>query len=157
MVNENLSIVQSQQKSYATTRRRDLAFEVGDFVYLKLSLIWGLHKFKVKAKLSPRYIGPFKILERKGKLAYRLELPKMLGEVHDLFHVSECKKCLIVSKEQLQIDDLNVQDDLTYIEHLVKILNTTESVTRIRVVKMWTVRWSHHIVDGGYLRKREWP
>ena len=68
-----------------------MTFEVGDYVYLKVSLIRGLHRFKVKGKLSPWYIGPFQILERKGEVAYQLELPEGLSDVHDVFHVSHWK------------------------------------------------------------------
>jgi hypothetical protein len=75
VVRENLKVAQSRQKSYADTRRRELTFEEGDYVYLKVSPIKGLRRFKVKGKLSPRYIGPFRILERKGEVAYQLELP----------------------------------------------------------------------------------
>ena len=88
---ENLRIAQSRQKSYADKRRRDLTFQEGDYVYLKVSPIRGLRRFKVKGKLSPHYIGPFKILERMGEVAYRLELPDQLTGVHDVFHVSQLK------------------------------------------------------------------
>jgi hypothetical protein len=67
--------VQSRQKSYADHRRRTLSFEIGDFVYLKVSLMRGLHHFKVQGMLAPRFIGPFKILEKRGDVAYQLELP----------------------------------------------------------------------------------
>jgi hypothetical protein len=95
-----------RQKSYADNRRRELVFEVGDFVYLKVSPMRGMKRFKVKGKLSPRYIGPFKILERKGEVAYQLELPNTLSDVHDVFHVSQLKKCLRVPKEQLPMEEL---------------------------------------------------
>jgi hypothetical protein len=91
-------------------------------VYLKVSPMRGLHRFKVKGKLSPRYIGPFRILERKGKVAYQLELPARLCDMHNVFHISQLKKCLRVLEEQLPLEELNVQDDLTYTEHPVKIL-----------------------------------
>jgi hypothetical protein len=77
-----------------------LIFEVGDFVYLKVSLMRGMKRFKVKDKLSPRYIGSFKILERKGEVAYQLGLLDSLSDVHDVFHVSQLKKCLRVPEEQ---------------------------------------------------------
>jgi hypothetical protein len=70
MVRENLYVAQSRQKSYADHRRRELSFEVGDFVYLKVSPMRGLHCFKVRGKLTPRFIGPFKILEKRGEVAY---------------------------------------------------------------------------------------
>jgi hypothetical protein len=72
MIRENLKIAQSQQKSYANKRRRDLLFEVGDFVYLKVFTMRGTQRFKVKEKLAPRYVDPFKIIRRKGQVANQL-------------------------------------------------------------------------------------
>jgi hypothetical protein len=94
MVRENLKITQSRQKSYADKRRGDLSFKIGDFVYLKVSPMRGTRRFKVKGKLAPRYSGPFKIIDRKGEVAYQLELPPWLSDVHDVFHASQLKKCL---------------------------------------------------------------
>jgi hypothetical protein len=88
MIRDNLSIAQSRQKRYADTRRRLLEFKEGDHVYLKVSLIRGKRRFKVNGKLSPRFIGPFLILKRVGEVAYQLELPDHLADVHDVFHVS---------------------------------------------------------------------
>jgi hypothetical protein len=70
MVRENLHVTQSRQESYADHRRRELSFEVGDFVYLKVSPMRGLRDFKVRGKIAPRFIGPFKILEKRGGVAY---------------------------------------------------------------------------------------
>jgi hypothetical protein len=70
MVRENLKLAQSRQKSYVDNRRRELIFQVGNFVYLKVSPMRGLHCFKIRGKLAPRYIGPFKILEQRGEVAY---------------------------------------------------------------------------------------
>jgi hypothetical protein len=94
MVREGLKVAQSRYKSYADKKRRDLSFEIGDFVYLKVSSMRGTRRFRVKGKLAPRYIGPFKIIDRKGEVAYQFELPPQLSEVHDVFHVSQWKKCL---------------------------------------------------------------
>jgi hypothetical protein len=94
MIRENIKVAQSEQKSYVDKRRRDLSFEVGDFVYLKVSPMRGTRRFKVKGKLSPRYVGPFKIVNRKGEVTYQLELLPQLLDVHDVFHVSQFKKCL---------------------------------------------------------------
>jgi hypothetical protein len=124
MIRENLRIAQSRQKSYADNRRRLLEFKEGDHVYLKVSPIRGMRRFKVKGKLSPRFIGPFLILKRVGEVAYQLELPDHLSDVHDVFHVSQLKKCLRVPEEQLPMEDLSVQDDLTYTEYTIKILDT---------------------------------
>jgi hypothetical protein len=111
-------------------------------VYLKVPPIWGIRRFKVKGKLSPRFIGPFKILKRVGEVAYQLELPSHLTDVHDVFHVSQLKKCLRVPEEQL-----NVQGDLTYMEYPIKIIDTLTRVTRNKVIKMCKIQWSHHAED----------
>ncbi|WVZ64189.1 hypothetical protein U9M48_013751 [Paspalum notatum var. saurae] len=144
MIRENLRIAQTRQKSYADNRRRDLEFAVGDYVYLKVSPIRGLRRFKVKGKLAPRYIGPFKITDSKGEVAYQLELPDRLSGVHNVFHISQLKKCLRVPEEQLQEDELNVQDDLTYTEYPVQILEMAREDYRNGVIKMCKVKWSHH-------------
>ncbi|WVZ63251.1 hypothetical protein U9M48_012896 [Paspalum notatum var. saurae] len=144
VVHENLKIAQSRQKSYADNRRRELNFKVEDFVYLKVSPMRGVRRFNMKGKLAPRYIGPFKVLEKKCEVAYRLELPPNLSGVHDVFHVSQLKKCLRVPEEQAPLEDLNVQEDLTYTEHPVKILETSKRITRNKRTKMCRVQWSHH-------------
>jgi hypothetical protein len=122
MVRENLKISQSRQRSYTDTKRRELSFEVGDFVYLKVSPIRGVRRFGVKGKLAPRYVGLYQILAKRGEVAYQLSLPDGLSAVHDVFHVSQLKKCLCVPEEQLPVEGLEVQEDLTYIEKLVEFL-----------------------------------
>jgi hypothetical protein len=128
-----LKVAQTRQKSYADKRRRDLSFEVGDFVYLKVSPMRGTRRFKVKGKLAPRYVGPFKIVDRRGEVAYQLELPPQLSDMHDVFHVSQLKKCLRVPEEQLPMEELDLEGDLTYSERQVKILDTVERVTHNKV------------------------
>jgi hypothetical protein len=125
MVRENLKVAQSRQKSYAD-KRRDLSFEIGDFVYLKVSPMRGTRRFRVKGKLAPRYVGPFKIIDCKGEVAYQLELPPQLSEVHDVFHVSQLKKCLRVLEDQLPMEYLDPGGDLTYSERPIKILDTAK-------------------------------
>jgi hypothetical protein len=89
---------------------------VGDYVYLKVSPIRRVRRFGVKCKLAPRYIGPYQIQARHGDVAYQLSLPESLTTVHEVFHVSQLKKCLQVPEEQLPTEDLKVQEDLTYVE-----------------------------------------
>jgi hypothetical protein len=129
MVRENLHVEQLRQKSYADHRSRELSFEVGDFVYLKVSPMKGLHHFKVRGKLTPRYIGPFKIQEKRDEVDYHLEMPPQLSDAHDVFHVSQLKKCLRVLEEQIPMEELDAKEDLSYQEYPVKILETTEKVT----------------------------
>jgi hypothetical protein len=126
MVCESLNVAQSRQKSYVDKRRRDLSFEIRDFLYLKVSPMRGTHRFRVKEKLAPRYVGPFKIIDRKREVAYQLELPPQLSEVHDVFHVSQPKKCLRVPEEQLPMEYLDLGEDLTYSKRPIKILDSVE-------------------------------
>jgi hypothetical protein len=155
MVRENLHITQSRQKSYADHRRRELSFEVGDFVYLKVSPMRGLCRFKVQGNLAPRFIGPFKILEKRGEVAYQLELPPQLSDVHDVFHVSQLKKCLRVPEEGIPMKELDAKEDLSYQEYPVKILEMSERVTRNKRVKMCKVQWSHHAEEEATWEREE--
>jgi hypothetical protein len=140
MVRESSTVAQSRQKSYADKRRRDLSFEVGDFVYLKVSPMRGTRRFKVKGKLALRYVGPFKIVDHRGEVTYQLELPPQLSDVHDVFHVSQLKKCLRVPEEQLPMEELDLGGDLTYSERPVKVLDTAERVAHNKVMKMCKVQ-----------------
>jgi hypothetical protein len=140
MVRENLRVAQSRQKSYVDHRRRELSFEVGDFVYLKVSPMRGLCCFMVRGKLALRFIGPFKILEKRGEVAYQLELSSQLSIVHDVFHVSQLKKCLRVPEEQLPMEDLDAKEDLSYQEYSVKILEILERVTQNKKIRMCKVQ-----------------
>ncbi|WP_222429774.1 hypothetical protein, partial [Cobetia crustatorum] len=92
IIRRRLLTAQSRQKSYADTRRRPLEFEVGDHVFLRVSPMKGVLRFGKKGKLTPRFIGPFQILDRVGAMAYRLALPTPLAGVHDIFHVFILKK-----------------------------------------------------------------
>jgi hypothetical protein len=132
-----------------------LSFEVRDFVYLKVSPMRGLRRFKVRAKLALRYIGPFKILVRRGEVAYQLDSSPQLSDVHDVLHVSQLKKCLCVPEEQLSMEDLAAKEDPTYQEYPVKILETSERVTRNKKIKMCKVQWSHHTEGAIWEREEE--
>jgi hypothetical protein len=115
----NLKEAQARQKSYAHKRRKPLYFQVEDYVYLKVSPMKGVSRFGVKGKLAPRYIGPFPILEQCGPVAYRLQLPETLCAVHNVFHVSQLKKCLRVLDRTVEVTDVALEPDLTYSEHPV--------------------------------------
>jgi hypothetical protein len=90
--------------------------------------------------LAPRFIRPFKILEKRGEIAYQLELPLQLSDVHVVFHVSQLKKWLCVPEEQLPMEDMDAKEDLSYQEYPVKILETSERVTRNKKIRMWKVQ-----------------
>ena len=92
LIKEILKATQSRQKSYADNRKRDLEFEVGDHVFLKVSPMKSVMRFGRKGKFSSRFVGPFKILERVGTLAYKVALPLSLSKIHNVFHVSTLRK-----------------------------------------------------------------
>ena len=89
---DRLKISQDRQKSYVDNRRRNLEFEVGDMVFLRISPWKGVQRFGKRGKLTPRYIGPFRIVERIEEVAYRLELPSDLDRIHDVFYISMLRK-----------------------------------------------------------------
>jgi hypothetical protein len=124
-------------------------------VYLKVSPMRGSRHFKVRGKLAQRFIRPFKILEKRGEVPYQLELLPQLSDVHDVFHVSQLKKCLCVPKDQLPMEDLDAKEDISYQEYPIKILETSERVTQNKKVKMCKVQWSHHIEEEATWEREE--
>jgi hypothetical protein len=143
-IQENLKAAKFRQESYTNKRRRPLQFEIGDHVYLKVSPIKGVKRFRVKGELSPRYIGPFSILEKCGNVAYKLELPPSLTGVHDIFHVSQLKKCLKAPVDVVLLEVAPLEADLTYPEHPIKILDQKSHVTRCKTIKFYKIQWSNH-------------
>ncbi|KAL5569900.1 hypothetical protein UlMin_026475 [Ulmus minor] len=125
-----MKTAQSRQKSYANKRKRPLEFQVGDSVFLKVAPMKGVMLFGKKGKLSPRYIGPFEILERIGKVAYRLALPPELSLVHNVFHVSMLQKYVPDPSHVLENEPIEVYEDLTYEEQPVQILDPRRFVTK---------------------------
>ena len=146
-IRENIRKAQSRQKSYADRRRRPLTFEEGDYVYLKVSPKKGTKRFGIKGKLTPRYIGPFQISERRGHVAYKLRLPESLLGIHDVFHVSQLKKCLRVPEQVENFEELGVEPDLTYAEYPIRILDQKDRVTRSRTTRWYKVQWNRHTED----------
>jgi hypothetical protein len=128
-IRENLKIAQSRKKSFADPKWRDVSFEVGEHVYLKVSPLQGTKRFHVKGKLSPRYVGPYPIVKRIGKVSYKLELPPEHTGVHQVFHVSQLRKCVVVEK-WVPPQALDIQETLKYLEYPVRILDWAEKSTR---------------------------
>ena len=113
---------QSRQKSYADSRRRNLEFEEGDPVFLKVAPMKGVLRFGCKGKQSSRFIGPFKILERIGSVAYKLALPPSLSSVHSIFHVSMLRKYILDPTHVIDYKPLEIEENLSYQEKPIKIL-----------------------------------
>jgi hypothetical protein len=108
----------------------------------------GTHRFRIKGKLAPHYISLLRIVARRGQVAYILELPSQFSHIHNIFHVSQLRRCF---KESLHraVDHklLELRDDLSYKEHLIRILNHAERRTRQKMTKFLKVQWSNHTED----------
>ena len=119
LIRDRLKVAQSRKKSYVYSKRKETAYEVGDRVYLHVSPLRGVKNFGVKGKLAPHFVGPYKVLERMGEVAYQLELPEELSRVHDVFHVSQLKKCHaemadIPLRDTVPLEAIQLESDLTY-------------------------------------------
>ena len=128
LIRQRLLTAQSLQKSYADVRRRPLEFEVGDHVFLKVMPKKGVVRFGKCGKLSPRFIGPFEILERVDTIAYRLALPLSMSSVHEVFHVSMLRKYTPDPAHVVDWRQIEVDTDGTFEEGLVCILDSRDQV-----------------------------
>ena len=114
MIRERLKIANDRQKSYVDNRRRDLKFEMGDQVFLRVSPWKGILRFGKRGKLSPRYIGPYEIVDKVGVVAYRLRLPSELANIHDVFHVFMLRKYIFDPSHILKEQPIQLKENLTY-------------------------------------------
>ncbi|GKD55836.1 hypothetical protein Tco_1289223 [Tanacetum coccineum] len=141
-IKDRLKATHDLQKRYADKRRKPLEFSVGDYVLLKVSPWKGVVRFRKNSKLAPGFVGPFEIIKKVGPVAYRLDLPEKLNNVHDMFHVSNLKKCLADPTLQVPLDEIQVDAKLNFIEEPVEILEREFKKlkhSRIAIVK---VRWN---------------
>ena len=160
LIRDRLKVAQSRQKSYADLKRKEVVYEIGDRAYLRVSPLRGVKRFGVKGKLAPRFVGPYRVLERMGEVAYKLELPEGLSGVHDVFHVSQLKKCHgemadIPLRDKVPLEAIRLDSDLTYEEKPVKILEYASRVTRSKVIKFCKVQWSHHTEEEATWEREE--
>nr|GFA63871.1 putative reverse transcriptase domain-containing protein [Tanacetum cinerariifolium] len=141
-IKERLKVARDRQKSDADKRRKPLEFSVGDKVLLKVSPRKGVVRFGKRSKLSPRYVGPFEIVERVCQVAYRLRLPQELVGVHDTFHVSNLKKCLGDVNLHVLLDEVKVDDKLHFVEEPIEILDRGVKKLKRRWIPIVKVRWN---------------
>ena len=135
---------QSRQKSYADLRRRPLTFDVGEHVFLKVSPLKGSLQFGKKGKLSPKYIGPFEVLQKIGPVAYRLTLPPTLQGIHDVFRVSQLRHYIPDPGHIISYQPLQLKENLTYVEEPIQILERQDRILRNRRIPFVKVLWWHH-------------
>ena len=146
LIKEILKTAQIRQKSYVDNRRRDLEFEVGDHVFLKVSPMMYVMRFGRKGKLSSRFVGPFEILERVGTLAYKVALPPGLSKIHNVFHVSTLRKYVFDVSHVVELKPIQISKDLTYEEVPVQIMDVMDKVLRHVVIKLVKVQWNNHSI-----------
>jgi hypothetical protein len=154
-IQDNLRVTKSRQQSYANKRRQPLEFVVGDHVYMKVSPMKGMKRFGMKGKLVPRYIGPFPILEKCGNVAYKLGLTPSLARVHDIFHVSQLKKCLKAPMNVVLPEVALLKADLVYPEHPVKISDQKDRVIRCKTIKFFKVQCNNHTEEEATWKSEE--
>ena len=159
-VQDRLKVAQSRQKSCADSKLKEVAYEIGDRTCLHVFPLRGVKRFGVKVKLAPRFVGPYRVLERMGEVAYKLELTEGLSGVHEVFHDSQLKKCHvevveIPLRDTVPLEAIRLDSDLTYEEKHVKILEFSSRVTHNRVIKQSSVEPSYR--GGSHLGVRGRP
>jgi hypothetical protein len=147
IIRRRMLTAQSRQNNYADKYRRQLEFNVGDLVYLKVSPMKGVMRFGKKGKLSPRFVGPFEVKEVIGPVAYKVELPPALSEIHNVFRVSTLRRHVHDPRHIIDFEPLQVQDILKYEELPVQILDRKEQRLRTKTTDLVKVLWRNHDVE----------
>ncbi|GJU11875.1 putative reverse transcriptase domain-containing protein [Tanacetum coccineum] len=141
-INKRIQAARDRQKSYADLKRKPIEFQVGDRVMLKVSPWKGVVHFGKWGKLNPRYVGPFKVLEKVGSVAYKLELPQELSRVHNTFHVSNLKKCYSDEPLAVPLEGLHIDDKLQFVEEPVEIMEREIKRLKRSRIPLIKVRWN---------------
>ncbi|GJU67690.1 reverse transcriptase domain-containing protein [Tanacetum coccineum] len=141
-IKQRMQAARDRQKSYADLKRKPMEFQVGDKVMLKVSPWKGVVRFGKRGKLNPRYVGPFKVIERVGEVAYKLELPEELSRVHNTFHVSNLKKCHADEPLAVPLDGLHLDDKLHFVEEPVEIVGHEVKRLKRSRIPLVKVRWN---------------
>ncbi|GJT58798.1 putative reverse transcriptase domain-containing protein [Tanacetum coccineum] len=142
LIKEKLKAARDCQKSYVGNKHTHLEFEVGDCVLLKVSPWKGVIHFGKKGKLVPRYVGPIKIFERIGPVAYRLRLPKELSSVHDAFNMSNLKKFLADANLHVPLNEIKIDKTLRFVEETVKIMDREIRSLKRSKISLVKVHWN---------------
>ena len=143
LIRQRLQTAQSRQKSYADNRRKDLEFEVGDHAFLKVTPLRSITAGRGK-KLQPRFVGPYKILQKVGTVVYQLELQPSLSRIHDVFHVSMLKKYYPDLSHILHPEEIEINESLTYEEKPVQLLDRKVKELRNNSIPLVKILWRNH-------------
>ncbi|GJS55692.1 hypothetical protein Tco_0629054, partial [Tanacetum coccineum] len=141
-IKQRMQVARDRQKSYADLKRKPMDFQVGDKVMLKVSPWKGVVHFGKRGKLNPKYVGPFKVLEKVGEVAYKLELPQELSRVHNTFHVSNLKKCHADEPLAFPLDGLHFDDKLQFVKEPAEILDREVKPLKRSRILLVKVRWN---------------
>ncbi|GJQ89245.1 putative reverse transcriptase domain-containing protein [Tanacetum coccineum] len=141
-IKQRMQAARDRQKSYADLKRKPMDFQVGDKVMLKVSPWKGVVRFGKRGKLNPRYVGPFKVLEKVGSVAYKLELPQELSRVHNTFHVSNLKKCYADEPLAVPLDELHFDDKLQFFDEPIESMDHEVRRLRRSRILIIKVRWN---------------
>ncbi|GJW44573.1 putative nucleotidyltransferase, ribonuclease H [Tanacetum coccineum] len=141
-IKQRMQAARDRQKSYTDLKRKPMEFQVGDKVMLKVSPWKGVVRFGKRGKLNPRYVGPFKVLEKVGSIEYKLELSQELSRVHNTFHVSNLKKCYADEPLAVPLDGLHFDDKLQFVEEPVEIMDREVKRLKRSRIPIIKVRWN---------------
>jgi hypothetical protein len=154
-IQANILATQSRRKSYTDKRSSPMEFEVGDYVYLRVSPMKDVRRFSIKGKLAPRYIGLYSIINKYGLTSYQVELPVKLSGIHNVFHVSQLKRCLKPPIDVVIEDTIPLEPDLTYNAYPIKVLDKQDRVTRNKITRFYKVQWNDHSEDEATWEREE--
>ncbi|GJS00597.1 putative reverse transcriptase domain-containing protein [Tanacetum coccineum] len=141
-IKSRIQAARDRQKNYANIRRKPMVFQCGDKVMLKVSPWKGVVRFGKRGKLNPRYVGPFKVIERVGTIANKLELPQQLSRVHNTFHVSNLKKCLSDESLVIPLEELHVDDKLHFVDEPIEVMDREIKQLKRSHIPIIKVRWN---------------
>ena len=147
LIRQRLVAAQHRQSKYANQHRKDTEFEARELVLLIVSLWKGVLRFGKKGKLSPRFIGPFEIFKRIGKVAYELPLPPNLQHIHNVFHVSMLRRYHSDASHIIEYEIVEIQPDLSYEEKPVMILDRKEQILQNKTISLVRVLWRNQNVE----------
>ena len=154
-IRDILQLAKSRHKSYYDAKHRQISFEPGEHVYLRVTPMKGVKRFQTRGKLAPRYIGPFPVMSRVGTVAYQLELPPELSAVHNVFHISQLRRSISPPKKKTAMIEIELAKDLTYEERPFRILDQMERVTCSKARKFYTIQWEHHTEEEATWEREE--
>ena len=144
MIREIVKVANDRQKSYADMKRKDIRYEIGEKVFLKVSPWKKVLRFGKKGKLSPRFIGPYEVIEKVGPMAYRLALPPKLEKIHSVFHVSMLRRYRSDLSHVVSLETIELRPDLTYEEEPVEILAREVKEFQNKKIPLVKVLWRNH-------------